>query len=1007
MRPQGSRVPSGDSQRPVTALPWLRSVPGGLLPLVGRTEELAVVTDALTHAAHGQGRSILITGPAGRGKSRLLAEAAALAQVQGALVITATAERGPSSRPHDVLLQVLSCAVIDLDRRRMPRPEALDAALQRLETGGDDLGRSSTLTAFTQALLALPHHPVVIIVDDVHWADVASAEILREVSTYLDRLPMVLLRAQRPDPHTRATEARSTVEVALEPLHHDQLCRLFSTRLDMNPQSADRAAELVMRLGGDTPAVLEHLVSAAGGLDDTRSAQDFLDSLTSLDATDPRRAMSVRLASLAPWTRDVLSVAAVLGSEFDVTDLAEFLTGDHRESSMGRLDIPDAALDAALTEGLERRVLDATAPGRFGFVHPLGPELLYERLAPGRRAELHRRAGHVLARRGSRHVVGAARHLLASGRVDSTTGPLIVAAGDQALARSAFEEAATFFDAALRIGLEGDDELRVLLALGRAFSGSGQRDAARNRFEDVIIAVLDDPEPSDNRRAMAIEAAIGHGEGGDFRVGARTSASLIERVLALPCLDDAQRSRLLAAQVRVSARVDRVVTHVTPSEVFGLDTGTTADRVQWSYAVRTALAHDLAREALDTAERSQDPQALLEALSAWRSVHRSPHELAERTRLGERGVELADRLGRRGEGVELRGWLAVDHLERGDRRAFDLVAGEVEATMGRFGTHRLHWLAACLRTLTAQLDGRPRDVADAATAAATLDIDVEIPGRWTAFAILLWRAGELDDDRSFSRRLSERHPDIFDQAAAAAMLGTSRWRDGDSASARELLGRSLERLRQGEHEISWLLSIHAVADLAAEIGDTSAAVELIDLLRPWQDRITIGNHGTVMLGPIARPLGRLLALTGASDAVVEDAFTRARTLGRDLRSPAFAAESLVDEARWHLERNRPGEAAASAREALRLATAIEATRMRREAGKVLALIPGTAEPDPELSLRQAAILELIAEGLSNPQIARRLAFSLSTVAKETSAIYQVLGVATRHQAASEFRRRSR
>jgi hypothetical protein len=66
MRPQGSRVPSGDSQRPVTALPWLRSVPGGLLPLVGRTEELAVVTEALTHAAHGQGRSILITGPAGR-----------------------------------------------------------------------------------------------------------------------------------------------------------------------------------------------------------------------------------------------------------------------------------------------------------------------------------------------------------------------------------------------------------------------------------------------------------------------------------------------------------------------------------------------------------------------------------------------------------------------------------------------------------------------------------------------------------------------------------------------------------------------------------------------------------------------------------------------------------------------------------------------------------------------------------------------------------------------------
>ena len=967
----------------------------GPLPLLGRDQELDLILAAVRESAVAGGTSLLITGRAGLGKSRLLDEAATRAAAQGTTVLRATAERGPSLRPHDVLLQVLTAASIEQDRRRRPRPTDLVAAIRRLEHGGDDLGRSSTLTAFTRAVLALGSEPVLITVDDAHWADPASEQILIDLAGYVERLPVVLVRSRRPDAPTSAPERRATRVVELEALNPGHLQSLLENGVGLSPQAAREAGELLIRLGGDTPAVLEHLIDAARGLSDASSDPDFLAHLAGLAAADPRDVMSLRLASLAPWTREVLAVAAVVGSEFDLADLASIIDQGTDE----------ALLLGAVVEGEQRRVIEADGPQRFRFTHPLGPELLYERLAPGRRAALHHRAATLLAERGHRHLVGAARHLLASGRLDDSAVPVIIGAAEQSLARSAFDEAAGFFDAAMRLGLDVDDELHALVGLGRALAGAGRRAEARDRFEDVITAVLDGPEISASRRHLAIEAALAHAEGGDFRVGAQTSADLIDRVLARRGLDDADTARLLAAQVRVSARVDRVVTYVDVDDVFPVDATTSADRVQWSYAVRTSLAHDLAREALAAAERSGDDVALLDALCAWRSVHRSPHDLAERTRSSERALHLANRLGRRSEGVELRGWLAVDHLERGDRRAFDLVAGEVDAAMGRFGTHRLHWLAACLRTLTAQLDSPPRDVAQAATAAASLDIDVEVPGRWTAFAILLWRAGELDDDRTFARRLSKQYPDIFDQAAAAAMLGISRWRDGDETSAHELLDRSLERLRQREHEISWLLSIHAVADLAAEIGDRRAANELVEFLRPWQDRITIGNHGTVMLGPIARPLGRLLDLVGASDSEIDATFDRARRLADQVRGRAFQAETALDEAMWHRHRGRLAEAAERSREALRLATAIEATRVRRRATDLLADLPGECEPNPQLTPRQRDILEAIAEGLSNPQIARRLAFSLSTVAKETSAIYRILGVATRRQAAAEYQRR--
>lgn len=313
-------------------------------------------------------------------------------------------------------------------------------------------------------------------------------------------------------------------------------------------------------------------------------------------------------------------------------------------------------------------------------------------------------------------------------------------------------------------------------------------------------------------------------------------------------------------------------------------------------------------------------------------------------------------------------------------------------------------MAAGLRTLQQQLDGTPTSIADAAKEAAAIDVDVEVPGRWTALAILLWRAGELADDRTFARSLSAKHPDIFDQAASSAMLGLSRMRDGDADSASGLLEHALRRLRQGEHEISWLLSVHAVSDLVLEIGDREAAEELVPLLEPWADRVTIGNHGTVLLGPISLPLAGLGRLVGKDDAWIGQRFVEAEQLSKGLKSTIFLAETALAEAMWRADLGDWDAAGTVARQSFRRASRCGVARVRRAAANVLDRLPRQGVQPWELTERQSAILRLMADGLSNPRIAAKLAFSLSTVAKETSVIYRALGVDGRDEAVEEFRR---
>lgn len=961
------------------------------LPLIGRDEEIARILERITLARSGSGTAVVVTGPAGVGKSRLLEEIGQRAASDGALVLRATAERGPALRPHDLVLQLLTGAVIELERLGRSRPASLFDAIARLESGGDDLGRSSTLTSFLQALHSIGSEPIVLLVDDLHWADRSSAETLRELDGFIDRLRLVAVRARRPDTGSAAAELRSTVEITLGPLPRSVLAAAVAGRYEVTLEEADAVAGAIVSLGGDVPAVLEHLLTTAAVATDGDSSS-LADRLALIAAARPREVMAIRLASLNPWTREVLSVAAVLGREFATVEVVDLV--DNGE--------PDA-VQMALDEAEQRGIVLPFALGRFGFSHPLGAELLYERLSPGRRSQIHRRAAELLEAAGSHRLIGAARHVLASGHAERADPQLIVAAGTLALERSAFDEAVELLEAALRIGSGSIDEPGVLLALGHALRGAGRRREARERFEDVVDLTM----TRSGSVAVAIEAAIAHAEGGDFRVGAGESAVIIDRLLDRSDLDESARARLLAAKVRVSAREDRVVRHVDVGDVFALGAPAQQDRVQWSYTVRTTIAHGLAEDAINLAEKSGDSHALLEGIAAWRSVHRSPHDLERRSHQGRRGVELADRLGRRAEGVELRGWLAVDHLERGDREAFDAVAVEVERIMGRFGTHRLHWMAAGLRTLAQQLDGSPRSITDAAKEAASIDVDVEVPGRWTALAILLWRAGELADDRTFARSLSEKHPDIFDQAASSAMLGLSRMRDGDTDSAQELLAHALRRLRQGEHEISWLLSLHAVADLAVEIGDRSAAAELIPLIEPWADRVTIGNHGTVLLGPIALPLTGLGQLVGMTNDWVEEQFAEARRLTSELRSSTFRAELALAEAVWLADLGDWGAAGMGARQAFRTASRHGLIRIRRGAAAVLDRLPASDVEPWELTERQSAILRLMADGLSNPRIATELAFSLSTVAKETSVIYRALAVDGRDEAIDEYRRHVR
>ncbi|WP_207312542.1 ATP-binding protein [Lentzea alba] len=410
------------------------------MKVVGRARELAMIRSRL---AAETGGLVLCGGEPGIGKTRLAQELAGHALALGREVVwghCVETEGAPAFWPWR---QVLKAAGTDPDEVL-----AHDAEVPQ-----------DRFRVFDAVATALDRDGLVIIVEDVHWADRASLLVLAHLATNLRR---VLLFATFRDPCPAVADLmRSAV------------------RIDLHGLSADEVAELT----GAGPAATIHELTSGNPLFVTEIARAVQDGTWRADQPprSVRDIVTARLDRLGPDARELVRTAALIGRDFDL-DLAAEASG-----------LPISALDEATT------LIDATG---HRFVHALTRDAVEASLTTAERRTIHRRIAEAMA--DSTRYADVARHWNACGAPEAARAWTIRAAED-AVARLAYEEGARLYATAAAF----EDSCEIQVALGKAayFAGdlatcvqAAQRAAELARTPEQIAEA-----------ALVLEAAPGAG----------------------------------------------------------------------------------------------------------------------------------------------------------------------------------------------------------------------------------------------------------------------------------------------------------------------------------------------------------------------------------------------------------------------------------------------------------------------------------------------------------------
>ncbi len=470
----------GAADRGVTAA---QSAP----PLIGRTHELAILDQALAAARAGRGRLVLVAGEAGIGKTRLASEVAAAASDYGVVAAWGRGTEVEGAPPFWFWSQIVRALLAGGDSdelRRALGPGAADIAqivpevtgltgdvirLWPAEPAAARFRLYEAVVAFVTRLAA--RRPLVLVLDDLHWADIPSLELTELLAQRIADLPVLMVVTYRdgevaPDGPVASTLgglARSAVldRVPLAGLSESEVGD-FVAQATGGEVAAGVAAAVHARTEGNPFYVAELARSLAGG--------------GLADPADPLRQVPLgihevlrrRLAVLPGSTRSLLEVAAVAGREFEVPVVAT--------AAEVTLDEAVEMLEGAARIGMVGE--ERAAVGRYRFSHVLVRDAIYEGIGGLRRAALHGRVGEALAGLddGSLGLVTDLAHHFSLGAPAVGPAPGIAAAvraAEAAVTVLAFEQAEAHIRQALALvatmplGLERDrQELQLQLRLG-------------------------------------------------------------------------------------------------------------------------------------------------------------------------------------------------------------------------------------------------------------------------------------------------------------------------------------------------------------------------------------------------------------------------------------------------------------------------------------------------------------------------------------------------------------
>ncbi len=525
-------------------------------PLVGRSEEIEALRDGLDRALSGLGRTLLISGEAGTGKTRLAAELRVLGAATGAQYLSGACLYGDAPNPYAVLVDILrafrACwAGLGSEAQDVPGDEELRAALADVErvlridsvgSAGEEAtwlqqvslieGQNQAFELITQFFtLASRRRPVILVMDDLQWASPTSLQLFHYLARAVRGTRILLVGIYRPEEllpgasgerHPlketlqRMGREKLYLEIVLLPLGNAEVARIAANALNVASIDPDFGDLLYRESDGNPFYLLETLtlLQEQGALERVDDHWELHANLSEISV--PGSVYDVimrRVDQTSAEDRDLLDWASVTGQRLNV-DLLTAVVGGNRLAVMKRL------------YGLEQRygLLHADAEG-FEFAHAKIREVLYEELPPTLRRECHLAVGEALeglvGERPGPAVYELARHFVSAG--DRRRGfRYAVIAADRAEKALAASEAATYLSQALGflaprddLGGGGDLEMELQHRLGRLLSMLGRLEEAEAAFR----AALQISQAHDDRRMQAIivlALSSMHGRGGDW-----------------------------------------------------------------------------------------------------------------------------------------------------------------------------------------------------------------------------------------------------------------------------------------------------------------------------------------------------------------------------------------------------------------------------------------------------------------------------------------------------------
>ncbi len=1007
-------------------------VPRSVTQLVGRSDELAELVAALDHTLTGTASVVVLDGDAGVGKTRLLTELLATARERDTLTLIGhCVDLGDAPPPYLPLTEAFARLanqrpeLVDEIRRRFP---ALARLLPReaqppggRQESGERLNRGELFEAVVGALAALAaDQPLLLVVEDVHWADQATRDLLGYLFTRVAGEPLTVVVSFRSDDLHRRHPLRPTLaewsrlpavqRVHLEPLGADDV-RTLVRALTGAPLPEQQIRSIITRAEGNA-FFAEELV-AAGQFADVQALPWQLADL-----------LLVRMDRLSADARELVGVAAVGGRRVSHELLAQVAM------------LPHDGLDAALREAVDAHILQPTPSGRgYTFRHALLAEAVYDDLLPGERVRIHAAFARALAARG-----GSAAELAAHARASHdlpTAYTASVRAGQEAMAVAAPQEAMRHLQTAL--------EIAPLIGAPLVTEHAGDIDDTSD-IDDTggSASEAGGPGPVTDLASLllaVVEAAVAAGR--SYR-GLRLAR---EALAALPVdAPDRARARLLYAVcfAGVAGEADLEMLHDNaealrlvadePDSLFTIRVKALHARLNLAFG-REVEAERWALAAIDMARRLDRPGPLADAETTLAVLRRRADEPAAAAARLQAVAEEAQRAGETIAELRSRYNIGSLHFEQGEleqaQAAYELTwrrAREIGRPWTVYGMDARS-MTGLIQYTRGDWDGALR----------TLDLTGESPTMQaealfdsSVLAVQVGR-GEPATDRVLARlrpwweresrvaintvfAVLEHHEQRADVCAAAALLDeaipllSTLWQDP----------WFLGRIR---------LSAAAVATFAAAAPASTQAqrAELVERARPLVgDGRTSAEKGL--------PSGRRLGVEAVAWlARLEAEWARLRWLAgveapgevEHLKLWQAAVDAFADESFGNVaERARcRARMAAVLRSAGRLTEAAEQADQAREVARRLRAQPlldevralGLAPRGPRgagrggkgtdaLTDREREVLGLLVEGRSNRQIARQLYISEKTASVHVSNILAKLGVRSRAEAAAVARR---